>query len=370
MYQPLASHAGRGGGGEGYKLLIPCNTSIFFLFDVLQGVHQRVHHQRHRCIENLHHGRGSRRAAPRCAAGSAPTAAPQREVSAATRLQACHPPPLQASMGRTWRLQPWAEEESGQWRSASRSPPPWPWQSSDLVKCGATSLPKPSRRFAVHVARTAVTVAHAAFERRSARCQPPCSTAKADSAKQLTKNEHTCEKRLGLFWLFWLLCGFVGVCVCWCVCWCVLVCALGASSACASHRLDMNIQLCTGPPGCQAASPWLKAGARRCRIGVWSGAEGSPEVVAYVFSGAAGGKEGDAWTSSLDDNLSVEPCVVGAGGRGGCRLGSAGERIHCICRAQRWRRSERHCVDMVPDLQGCRGRPGACELCHGALCTE
>ena len=64
------------------------------------------------------------------------------EVTAAHLLQqARHPPPHQASMGSTRRLQLWEEESSGPWRSASRSPPPWAWQSSDLVRCGATSLP-------------------------------------------------------------------------------------------------------------------------------------------------------------------------------------------------------------------------------------
>ena len=68
-----------------------------------------------------------------CAARAAPAAALQREVSAASRLQARHPLPHQASRGRTRRLQPWEEESSGPWRSAPRSPF-LPWQSSGSVE--------------------------------------------------------------------------------------------------------------------------------------------------------------------------------------------------------------------------------------------
>ena len=85
-------------------------------------------------------------------------------------------PLLRPHLNERCRPPGWEEggrESSGPWRSSTRSPPPWPWQSSDLVRCGATSLPGPSRRLAVHGARTGVTFALAAFKRRQARCRPP-----------------------------------------------------------------------------------------------------------------------------------------------------------------------------------------------------
>ena len=98
--------------------------------ELLQHFHQFVPHLRHRHIENLHEEQDVDDVLHGVPLYPPPAAAPQREVSAAARLQARHPQPHQASSGRTRRLNPWEEESSGAWRSASRSLPPFlPWLS-------------------------------------------------------------------------------------------------------------------------------------------------------------------------------------------------------------------------------------------------
>ena len=62
-------------------------------------------------------------------------------------------------------------------RRARRAPPPprpW-WQASDLLRCGATSLPGSLRRSSAHVEAMSGAVA-AAFERLELRCQHKQST--------------------------------------------------------------------------------------------------------------------------------------------------------------------------------------------------
>ena len=75
-----------------------------------------------------------------------------------------------------------------------------------------------------------------------------------------------------------------------------------------------------GLPGRVRLDEILKAEACRRHIRVW-GAVRSPEDVACVLGSAAGGEEGwwrltvgaDAQTSSLDEDQSAEPGVVGDG---------------------------------------------------------
>ena len=182
-------------------------------------------------IEDLHEGMCS--TVCRCTRPCGRTST--RGVGRSSRLQARHPP--QESSGSTRRLQPWEEESSGPWRSASRSPPPWPWQPSNLVRCGATSLPGPSRRLAVHVARTGVTVGGAAFERRLARCQRPSSTAQSSFVSSPTKRGNLARNGLCCFCcvvvvvVVWLCVVVVWLCRCcvvvvsfwWCCCGVVVV---------------------------------------------------------------------------------------------------------------------------------------------------
>ena len=55
-------------------------------------------------------------------------------------------------------------------RARRAPPPPRPWQASDLLRCGATSLPGSLRRSSAHVEAMSGAVA-AAFERLPLRCQ-------------------------------------------------------------------------------------------------------------------------------------------------------------------------------------------------------
>ena len=57
-------------------------------------------------------------------------------------------------------------------RCARRAPPPpRPWQSSDLLRCGATFLPGSLRRSSAHVEAMSGAVAVAASSRLPSRCQ-------------------------------------------------------------------------------------------------------------------------------------------------------------------------------------------------------
>ena len=71
------------------------------------------------------------------------------------------------SSSNNWKSFGWGGGSPGSsTRSSSRFLPPRSCPSSDLVRCGASSITGPSRRLAVHAARAGVTVALAAFERR------------------------------------------------------------------------------------------------------------------------------------------------------------------------------------------------------------
>ena len=129
-------------------------------FDHLLG-----HREDQLLVENLHHGSG---------VGKLLHGVPQNPLLRPRLRERLGPRPaglfsvqlvvLRLGRGRG------GEEEGSPGNSAvqcvSTSPPSRSCPSSHLVKCGASSRARPSRRLAVHAARTDVKVALTAFERR------------------------------------------------------------------------------------------------------------------------------------------------------------------------------------------------------------
>ena len=119
----------------------------------LELIHQLFHHQRHRSVKRrticstVCPCTGSYGLTPARRSGRAPPGSSSKDNSKSSGWRG----------GVSQIVAPC---------SSSRSPPPRSCPSSDLVRCGASSQTGPWRRSAVHTARTGVTVAPVAFERR------------------------------------------------------------------------------------------------------------------------------------------------------------------------------------------------------------